>query len=499
MPADDLQGAEIAELLNEVKQRVRARYPSASVPVDSIGAPPIRVPLANLMPLVHARDAAQAKMAAIGSVNPRAGGLANDLIQFFKKLIARSLGWFVRDQVTFNRQTMACVEAAMEAMNELNSSITILAGEFNERFRWQHNHLQVQLEQWKQEVEGLKEETAKLREEAAELKDIRTHWHEWHTHWEKTLATNEMQFMRGVADLQTGFSHRANKMESNFRDMVKAQHDDYLGALDRTDLAIQKKLWADLDKIRIEYDRLIHTELRLIRQRMPVGPVEVVTPAVPVASFHSELGFDYGRFAERFRGSEEYVRANQRFYVPHMEAAGSALDLGCGRGEFLELLRERGIRARGIESSAESVTYCRSKGLEVEEADLFEYVANLPEQTEDAIFASQVVEHLDPARLPELVRLCASRLRKGGLLVFETPNPECLAIFATHFYLDPTHKRPIPSALLSFYMEEAGLGKIEVHRFSPASESFPEIDLLPRAFADRFFGGLDYAILAVKL
>jgi O-antigen chain-terminating methyltransferase len=330
------------------------------------------------------------------------------------------------------------------------------------------------------------------------LKDIRTHWREWHTHWEKTLAANEMQFLRAVADLQTGFSHRANKMESNFRDMVKAQLDDYLGALDRTDLAIQKKLWSDLDKIRIEYDRLIHTELRLIRQRMPAAPVEMPAP-VPVTPASISLGFDYGRFAERFRGSEQYVRANQRFYVPYMEEAGSALDLGCGRGEFLELLRERGIRARGIESSAESVSYCRSKGLEVEEADLFEYVANLPEQTEDAIFASQVAEHLDPALLPELVRLCASRLRKGGLLVFETPNPECLAIFATHFYLDPTHQRPVPSALLSFYMEEAGLGKIEIHRFSPAKESFPEIELLPEAFVERFFDGLDYGILGFKL
>jgi O-antigen chain-terminating methyltransferase len=488
VPADDLQGAEIAELLNEVKQRVRSRYPSASVPVERVGAAPIRVPLANLMPLVHARDAAQAKIAAIGSVNPRAGGLANKLIQFFKRAIARSLGWFVRDQVTFNRQTIACVEAAMEAMNELNSSISILAGEFNER-----------ISQWNITMDELRRETAQFKEEAAELNDVRAHWQGWHVQWEKAIAANELQFLRGVADLQTGFSHRANQMESNFRDMVKAQHDDYLGALDRTDLAIQKKLWADMDKIRLEYDRLIHTELRLIRQRMPAPPVAVVPVPVSVAPLSSGLGFDYGRFAERFRGSEAYVRANQRFYVPYMEEAGSALDLGCGRGEFLELLRERGIRARGIESSAESVTYCLSKGLEVEEADLFEYLANLPEQSEDAIFASQVVEHLDPARIPELVRLCASRLRKGGLLVFETPNPECLAIFATHFYLDPTHQRPIPSALLSFYMEEAGLGKVEVHRFSPAKESFPEIELLPEAFAERFFGGLDYGILGFKL
>jgi len=480
--ADDLQGEEIAGLLNEVKQRVRSRYPSGSVPVDRPGAAPMRIPLVNLMPLVHARDAAMAKMAAIGSVNPRSGGVVNKAIQFGKRTIARSLEWFVRDQVTFNRQTMACVEATIEALNELNHSIVTLAGEFNEQ------------------AASERQERADLKDESLQLRDIRARWDQWSTYWEQVNAKNEMQFLRAVADLQTGFSHRANQMESNFRDMYKAQHSDYLGALDRTDLAIQKKLWADLEKIRMEYDRLIHTELRLIRQRTPTAISSPATDAIEVpARGKSAANFDYARFAERFRGSEDYVRANQQFYIPYLQEAGSVLDLGCGRGEFLELVRERGIRGRGIESSAESVRYCRSRGLEVEEADLFKYVAALPEQTEDAIFASQVVEHLETARLPELVLLCASRLRKGGMLAFETPNPECLAIFATHFYLDPTHERPVPYPLLSFYMEEAGLGKIEVHTLSPASESYPEIKLLPEPLVKRFFGGLDYAILGFKL
>ena len=220
-------------------------------------------------------------------------------------------------------------------------------------------------------------------------------------------------------------------------------------------------------------------------------------PKSPATQF--DLGFDYARFADRFRGSEDYVRRNQRFYVPLFREAGRVLDIGCGRGEFLELLRDQNIPARGIEMSDESVGYCRSKGLEVEKADVFTYLADLPEVSEDVIFCSQVVEHLEPARLPELIRLCATRLRKGGVLAIETPNPECLAIFATHFYLDPTHTRPVPHPLLAFYLEEGGMGRIEVHRFAPAVESFPEIRSLPKDFADKFFGGLDYAIVAWKL
>src|SRR5205807_3446929 len=121
---------------------------------------------------------------------------------------------------------------------------------------------------------------------------------------------------------------------------------------------------------------------------------------------------------------------------------------GCGRGEFLETMRDAGVAARGIDLSEESVAICQSKGLAAETADLFEYLANLPESSLDGIFCSQVVEHLPPERLPEMIRLCASRLTRGGAIAIETPNPECLAIFPTHFYLDPPHTRPIPPALL---------------------------------------------------
>ena len=88
---------------------------------------------------------------------------------------------------------------------------------------------------------------------------------------------------------------------------------------------------------------------------------------------------------------------------------------------------------------------------------------------------------------------------RGGVLVIETPNPECLAIFATHFYLDPTHTRPVPHPLLAFYMEENGLGRIEVHKLSPAVESMPALASLPEDFRNAFFGGLDYGILGTKL
>lgn len=521
--ADDEKIAELTAIIQTVRDRVRSRYPEpqsqTSNTMDSF--PRIQIPIADLMPLVHARDAAQAKIAAIGSVNPRAGGLANKIIQFVKKSVARAFQWFVRDQVTFNRETISAVEAVMEALNEHNRILISLASQTNEHIGLVRGEMAARVQELSRQIdvraveltarndeqfaslrdllEPVIEQVDLLRAETVELKDVRRHWIEWRFEWEKKLATNEIQFLRSAADLQGAFQHRVSQIESNFRDIAKGQHTDYLGALDRSTLDIQKRLWQDLEKIRADYERLIHTELRLIRQRAPVPvaiPVAAAAPALPSQTV-SEL--DYTRFAERFRGSEDYVRRNQAFYKPVFAGCGNVLDIGCGRGEFLETMRDIGIAAKGIDLGEESVAQCRAKGFDAQVADLFEYLAAQPDGEFDGIMSSQVVEHLPPDRLPEMIRLCAAKLRRGGVLALETPNPECLAIFATHFYLDPTHTRPVPQQLLGFYMEESGLGQIQYHSLSPAIETMPELAELPQNFRNRFFGGLDFAITGRKL
>jgi 2-polyprenyl-3-methyl-5-hydroxy-6-metoxy-1,4-benzoquinol methylase len=446
---------ELTAILREVRDRVHARHPEASAS-----------PLPDLMPLFYARDAAEAKVAAIGTVNPRRGGPLNWLAQQIKKAVARTMDWHVREQVEFNRNVMACVQAVLEALEDTRRAL------------------------------------ASMGDTHKEVQDIHSHWLDWRREWEHQLVLNETRLLRSVAELNAAFQHRAGQMETSFRDRVKEQHAEFDFALERSSVDIQKRLWADLERVRSEYDRLIHTELRLIRQRSaaPAPSSPAPAPSSPAAApVPAELAFDYARFAERFRGSEEYVQAGQRFYLPFFAGRRDVLDIGCGRGEFLELMREAGVPARGIDLSQESVDLCRRKGLQAETADLFAYLTDLPEASLDGIFSAQVVEHLPAERLPEMVRLAASRLGRGGVLAIETPNPECLAIFASHFYLDPTHTRPVPHALLAFYMEEFGMGLIEVHRRSPAVESMPALASLPEDFRAAFFGGLDYAIVGKKL
>ena len=286
-------------------------------------------------------------------------------------------------------------------------------------------------------------------------------------------------------------------METGFRDTVKAQHAEFSAALEKANAEMQKRFWADMEKVRLEYERMIHAELRLLRMRAAAGGArETPDRAAPLPG---KPALDALAFAARFRGSEEYVLEKQRFYLPYFTGRRNVLDIGCGRGEFLQLMRESGVAARGIDLDRESAALCLARGLEAEEADLFAWLDAQPEGSLGGIFCAQVVEHLPPERLPEFVRLAATRLERGGLLAVETPNPECLAIFATHFFLDPTHTRPVPHALMAFYLEEAGMGSIEVHRLSPALESMPALAGLPAEFREAFFGGLDYAILARRL
>lgn len=464
---------ELTQIIREIRDRVRARHPSAeAVEVD--------VPLADLMPVVEARDAAEAKVAAIGSVNPRPPGLINNIIQSVKRTVARALNWHIREQVEFNRAAVDCVNTAIEALNETNRALVHVAT--------------IQ---------------AELRRDFEEVKDFRNHWNPWRQAWEKKLTDTEIQFLRSVADVQASVQHRLAQVEASFRDLIRAQHNDFSAALekaktgfaaeiDRSSVAIQQRLWDDMQRVRAEYERLIHNELRVLRQRaaaLPTAPSASPRPAEEPAA----PPIDYLRFAHRFRGTEEHVQRCQQTYLEEFRNCQRILDVGCGRGEFLQVLKDAGVSARGIDSSEELVRICRSKGLEAERADLFSHLAGLPEASLDGIFCAQVIEHLPPHRVPEFVQLAARVLKPNGLLAIETPNPECLAIFCIHFYLDPTHTRPIPPALLSFYLEESGFGNLTVRRLSPAKESLPSIKGLPDDFQEAFFGALDYAILARRL
>jgi O-antigen chain-terminating methyltransferase len=452
---------ELERAIREIRERVLARYPSGMWH---------GLELPDFTPVLEARDQANAKVAAIGRVNPRPGGLVNGLIQGVKGMIARALGWFVRDQVEFNYAVIRSLDAILEGLNGVNRTLKTIPPRFEPP------------------IEA-------LRQEAAELKDIRANWIVWRREWEEKVARNEVQFLRAVADLQAAYAQRTAVMEQRFEERVAGQHRDFEGALERANHRMQERFWKELEKVRLEYERIIYAELRSVRNKGAMvaqsGPV--------VTSGEPQLDIDWVHFANKFRGDDAKIQKHFEKYVERFAECQRVLDIGCGRGEFLALLKQRGIAGVGVDLHAENLSLLRERGLEAVQADVFQYLAEQGPASFDGIFCAQVVEHLAPATVWELVKACARALRPGGVIVFETPNPECLAIFATHFYIDPSHTRPVPPALLAFYVEEAGFGRVEVERFAPAFEERPELNALPVSVKEGFFGGLDYALFARKL
>jgi O-antigen chain-terminating methyltransferase len=456
---------ELTTAIQEVRERARANAPQGELGPEGVVA-------ADLMPLVRARDAADAKVAAIGTVNPRPGGLVNSIVQAGKRAISRALDWHVREQVEFNRAAMDCVHVSIETLNAMNRSLAAMAGRHEELRR------------------EFGREWAFVRGQSQEAADSRAEFEQRH-------LAGEIRTLRTISELQAAYSHRLTVQEASFREMMRAQHKDFEGALDRSALDVQKRLWDDLVKVREEFERVIHNELRVMRQRYVVPGAGAPLAA---AAASEEIPVDWLAFANRFRGSEERIRGQQGRYVQRFAGtSGEILDIGCGRGEFLEAARDANLQARGIDLSQECVAVCAAKGLDAECVDLFEFLTARPDHSVAGVYCSQVVEHLTPAAVARFVELLGRKLRAGALVAIETPNPECLAIFASHFYIDPTHTRPVPSVLLHYYLEEAGFGAIEIEYLEPAVDSMPELAELPTAVREKFFGGLDYSIFARKL
>jgi O-antigen chain-terminating methyltransferase len=183
-------------------------------------------------------------------------------------------------------------------------------------------------------------------------------------------------------------------------------------------------------------------------------------PAVPAGAGRLPSGA-YLAFEDRHRGTREEIRQRQRGYLD-LFREGPVLDVGCGRGEFLELCREAKVDAHGIDVDPDMVARCREAGLDAERADALAYLMEVPNGSLGGVFCSQVIEHLPPDGIIALVRLAHAKLRPGGVLLCETPNPTCLGVFSGAFYVDLTHIKPIHPQAAVFVLEAAGFREVEV-------------------------------------
>lgn len=235
------------------------------------------------------------------------------------------------------------------------------------------------------------------------------------------------------------------------------------------------------------------------------------------AGRHFTPWFGAATFEDQFRGSAEDLRARYLDLAARFAGSGPVVDLGCGRGEFLELLAEHGVEAKGVEIDRSLVDAGREAGLPIEYGDAVEWLAAEPDGSLGGLSMIQVIEHLSPKDRMEVIRLAAEKLRPGGRILVETLNPQSLYIFARAFYADPTHDTPVHPAYLEFLLRQAGFAKIGIEWRSPppdgealrpveggAAEAADAPDLVSQLNANIervnaiLFGPQDYAILAVR-
>jgi SAM-dependent methyltransferase len=340
----------------------------------------------------------------------------------------------------------------------------------------------------------------------------------------------QAQFNAAVVQILNGYVDETARLHAQLRDLVAAlmrylqrllpvmdARDRMASALStsRAELILeafdrrQESFGRRLDGLLALRDRLeaVSEEVRSLKSTLASPP----SPAAATAAVEAADDSAYTAFENRFRGSQDEVRSRLSSYLDHFRDLGPVADIGCGRGEFLDLLREAGIAAQGVESNAAQAAECRDRGLDVELGDLLSFLRARPDGSLGGVFAAQVAEHLPPRALHDMLREAHRALRAGGLLLVETVNPRSVTAFLEVYNRDLTHERPLHPDTLSFLAAAAGFTDVRVELRTPVDaaarlQSVPPEELPPRAVAvlnenlqrlnDLLYGPQEYALYA---
>jgi O-antigen chain-terminating methyltransferase len=315
--------------------------------------------------------------------------------------------------------------------------------------------------------------------------------------------SNLVNLASKLEDVETGLRQQITALEARLSvaervtQFVEKSHTDRLRYL-QTDLAQQKQL----------------TTLLLKEQHGLLNPEIYSTPATSflhsaedIQSLQGDHQIDsfYSAFEDKFRGNRSLIRERLQIYLPFLQesdihqSGDEILDIGSGRGEWLELLRDEGYQGRGLDINQTMIQQCKGIGLSIVEGDALTYLKSLPDNTLGGITGFHIVEHLPFESLIQLMVETYRVVRPNGLIIFETPNPRNVIVGSCTFYTDPTHKNPIPPEVLQFMVNYSGFEKSQILLLNP-SQDIPVLE--NSAMADRFnelfYGCMDYAVIGTK-
>lgn len=175
-------------------------------------------------------------------------------------------------------------------------------------------------------------------------------------------------------------------------------------------------------------------------------------------------------FADRFAADEETIKSIYMQYIKFFKSCNNVIDIGCGKGVFLKLLKENGINCCGIESDQKLVDNCKAIGLKVIKANAYNYIDKIDENKVDGIFMGHVIEHFTIGDRISFIKKCFNKLKYNGILIIETPNITSSYVMSNVYYLDPTHQRPLHPEALKFICEEVGFKVVNSYFSYPIKE-----------------------------
>lgn len=285
--------------------------------------------------------------------------------------------------------------------------------------------------------------------------------------------------------------------------MLEAMRDlhEYISSIEEIE-----KNSAELKTQQTLQDRRLSLFLEEARKRLP-EPFNQNQIQKFVAEEHYTNESLYVFFEDRFRGTRQEIKDRLAYYLSFLREAKAGrpesciLDAGCGRGEWLELLNENDLAAKGVDLNKMTVGQCNDLGLDAVESDIIEYLHSLPDDSVGAVTAFHLIEHLPFEILLKFMDESLRVLKTNGMVVLETPNPENIQVGACNFYFDPTHRNPLPAATVKYLIESRGFTKVTIHPLNPLGKEHQieeDGSEIVRRFNQLFYGPRDYALIGYK-
>jgi len=421
----------------------------------------------------------------------RFGRLRRGLARFMAKGVLYFSSFITNQQKQFNLATLQALQAVRDGLQgfendsrgskelqhlveSLQGAVLALEQEHEaERQRWEYdrNQWSTHLNEAKQTYQG---EVQRLREQ------LRAEREEQYQEWVKVLAEREEQHQERVKVL-------AEREE---------QHQGRVRTLEKQVIELRTSL--------IQQERRIGVLLEEARKRLP-EPFQSEQLRVFADEEAHRLDALYVAFEDQFRGTREDIKDRLGVYLPFLKTveAGTEtrpiVDVGCGRGEWLELLHTKGLRGWGVDINPVLLAQCQAYGLDVVQGEALAYLRALPDRSVGAVTGFHLIEHLPFDHVIKLLDETVRVLKSGGIAIFETPNPQNVLVGSCNFYLDPTHRNPLPSPMMKFMAEARGLCRVEVMHLHPYPEAL-RVDgaELAERFNAYFYGPQDYALVGYK-